>query len=368
MRWIASLVAEAHRILMRGGVFMYPRDTKDPAKPGRLRLLYEANPMAMLIEQAGGARQHRPQPHPRRAARRRCTSASAWSSARKNEVERIERYHAEYEPGRDQPFSSPLFNERVAVQPSADLSRATARSHRGRTAMSAKHPIIAITGSSGAGTTSVTRTFEHIFRREGINAAIVEGDTFHRYDRDGDEARRWPRPRRRATSTSATSAPRRTCSPSSRRCSAATARPAPAASASTCTTPAEAAPYGQEPGTFTPWEDIARGHRPAVLRGPARRRRRPRRSTSRQHADLLIGVVPIINLEWIQKLHRDKAMRGYSHEAVVDTILRRMPDYVNYICPQFSHTHVNFQRVPIGRHVQPVHRARHPDAPTRASS
>jgi phosphoribulokinase len=61
---------------------------------------------------------------------------------------------------------------------------------------------------------------------------------------------------------------------------------------------------------------------------------------------LLIGVVPIINLEWIQKLHRDKAARGHSHEAIVDTILRRMPDYVNYICPQFSESHVNFQRVP----------------------
>ena len=65
-----------------------------------------------------------------------------------------------------------------------------------------------------------------------------------------------------------------------------------------------------------------------------------------RYADLVIGVVPIINLEWIQKLHRDKSMRGYSTEAVVDTILRRMPDYVNYICPQFTHTHVNFQRVP----------------------
>ena len=65
-----------------------------------------------------------------------------------------------------------------------------------------------------------------------------------------------------------------------------------------------------------------------------------------QHPDLLIGVVPVINLEWIQKLWRDKAKRGYSTEAVTDTILRRMPDYVNYICPQFAHTHVNFQRVP----------------------
>jgi phosphoribulokinase len=65
-----------------------------------------------------------------------------------------------------------------------------------------------------------------------------------------------------------------------------------------------------------------------------------------QHADLLVGVVPIINLEWIQKLIRDKGARGYSTEAVVDTILRRMPDYINYITPQFSRTHINFQRVP----------------------
>jgi phosphoribulokinase len=65
-----------------------------------------------------------------------------------------------------------------------------------------------------------------------------------------------------------------------------------------------------------------------------------------KHVDLLVGVVPIINLEWIQKLHRDKTQRGYSQDAVVDTILRRMPDYVNHICPQFSRTHVNFQRVP----------------------
>jgi phosphoribulokinase len=64
------------------------------------------------------------------------------------------------------------------------------------------------------------------------------------------------------------------------------------------------------------------------------------------HADLLVGVVPTVNLEWIQKLHRDKNQRGYSTEAVVDTILRRMPDYINYITPQFSRTHINFQRVP----------------------
>ena len=65
-----------------------------------------------------------------------------------------------------------------------------------------------------------------------------------------------------------------------------------------------------------------------------------------KHPDLLIGVVPVVNLEWIQKLWRDKSKRGYSTEAVTDTILRRMPDYVNFICPQFAYTHVNFQRVP----------------------
>jgi len=98
--------------------------------------------------------------------------------------------------------------------------------------MSECHPIIAITGSSGAGTSTVTRTFQHIFRREGVKAAVI-------------------------------------------------------------------------------------------------------------------GVVPTINLEWIQKLIRDKSQRGYSQDAVVDTILRRMPDYVHYIVPQFGLTHVNFQRVPV---------------------
>jgi phosphoribulokinase len=65
-----------------------------------------------------------------------------------------------------------------------------------------------------------------------------------------------------------------------------------------------------------------------------------------QYADLKIGVVPVINLEWIQKIHRDRASRGYSTEAVQDVILRRMPDYLDYICPQFSQTDINFQRVP----------------------
>jgi fructose-1,6-bisphosphatase len=111
MRWIASMVAEVHRILMRGGLFMYPKDTKDPAKPGRLRLLYEANPMAMLIEQAGGAAS---------TGRGRILEVQPTALHQrvpvilgsKNEVERLARYHAEFDRGEDQPFSSPLFNTR----------------------------------------------------------------------------------------------------------------------------------------------------------------------------------------------------------------------------------------------------------------
>ena len=109
MRWIASLVAEVHRILMRGGLFMYPRDNKDANLPGRLRLLYEANPMAMIIEQAGGRAT---------TGRERVLEIVPTSIhervplilGSRNEVERIERYHREFDAGTDEAFASPLFN------------------------------------------------------------------------------------------------------------------------------------------------------------------------------------------------------------------------------------------------------------------
>lgn len=111
MRWIASMVAEVHRILMRGGIFMYPKDSKDPSKPGRLRLLYEANPMAMLIEQAGGAastgRGRIVEVQPDALHQRVPVILGS-----KNEVERLERYHRDYDDGSDRPFVSPLFAER----------------------------------------------------------------------------------------------------------------------------------------------------------------------------------------------------------------------------------------------------------------
>jgi fructose-1,6-bisphosphatase len=118
MRWIASLVAEVHRILVRGGLFMYPKDTKDPAKPGRLRLLYEANPMAMIVEQAGGAastgRGRLLEVQPTELHERVPVILGS-----KNEVARIERYHREFDNGQDQPYVSPLFNERSLYRPEA---------------------------------------------------------------------------------------------------------------------------------------------------------------------------------------------------------------------------------------------------------
>jgi len=120
MRWIASMVAEVHRILMRGGVFMYPKDTKDRSKPGRLRLLYEANPISLLIEQAGGrattGSQRLMEVTPESLHQRIPLILGS-----RNEVERIVRYHAEWACGTDRPFTSPLFNERSLFRPEARL-------------------------------------------------------------------------------------------------------------------------------------------------------------------------------------------------------------------------------------------------------
>jgi phosphoribulokinase len=210
--------------------------------------------------------------------------------------------------------------------------------------MSIRHPIIAVTGSSGAGTTTVMMSFQHIFRREGIRAQVVEGDSFHRLDRLG---------MRQAMKDAETAGNHnlshfgpeanllveleglfRTYSGSGRGRVRQYLHDAE-----------EAAPFQQPPGTFTEWTEVEEGTDLLFYEGLHGGYTDGTVDIAR-HVDLLVGVVPTINLEWIQKLHRDKHMRGYSQEAVVDTILRRMPDYVNYICPQFGRTHVNFQRVP----------------------
>jgi phosphoribulokinase len=210
--------------------------------------------------------------------------------------------------------------------------------------MSAKHPIISVTGSSGAGTTSVRRTFEQIFRREKISAVFIEGDAFHRYNRDemaaamaeavangnpnlshfGEDANLLEELELLFKTYGEIGTGR---------------------SRHYVHDHTEAETYGAPPGTFTPWEEIPYGTDLMIyegLHGCAI----TRKVNIARHADLRIGVVPVINLEWIQKIHRDKETRGYSSEAITDVILHRMPDYVKYICPQFTETDINFQRIP----------------------
>jgi phosphoribulokinase len=210
--------------------------------------------------------------------------------------------------------------------------------------MSTRHPIIAVTGSSGAGTTTVMKSFQHIFRRDGIRAQVVEGDSFHRFDRT---AMREAMRQAEASGNRNFShfGPEANLLDELETLFRQYGESGAGRVRKYLHDAAEAEPFGQAPGTFTPWEDIEPGTDLLFYEGLHGGYADDRIDIA-QHVDLLVGVVPVINLEWIQKLHRDKNMRRYSQEAVVDTILRRMPDYVNHICPQFSRTHVNFQRVP----------------------
>ena len=210
--------------------------------------------------------------------------------------------------------------------------------------MSKKHPIISVIGSSGSGTTTVKHTFDQIFRREGIHAASIEGDSFHKYDR-------WAM---KAAIAEAEKHGNRHLSHFGADANllgeleavfkeygeAGTGR-----SRYYVHNEQEAQTHGTPSGTFTEWAPLPsptdllfyEGLHGAVVTDKVNIAR---------YADLKIGVVPVINLEWIQKIHRDSSQRGYSTEAVTDTILRRMPDYVRVICPQFTQTDINFQRVP----------------------
>jgi phosphoribulokinase len=211
--------------------------------------------------------------------------------------------------------------------------------------MSAKHPVVAITGSSGAGTTTIMHTFQQIFRRENINAVIIEGDAFHRYDRE-ENKRKVAEARARGEPHLTHFGPEINLFEELETLFHTYGEYGRGKTRKYIHTEEEATTHKQKPGTFTPWEDMPDGTDLLFYEGLHGGVVTDKVNVARC-TDILIGVVPIINLEWIQKLHRDKLSRGYSHEAIVDTILGRMPDYVNYICPQFSQTHVNFQRVPI---------------------
>jgi phosphoribulokinase len=215
--------------------------------------------------------------------------------------------------------------------------------------MSEKHPIIAVTGSSGAGTSTVKRSFEHIFVREGVKPVVVEGDSYHKYNRVE---------MREAMSKAAAEGKNMShfgpeanvldkledlfkeygeTGTGNKRYYLHNAEEADHHNARLGT--------NCQSGEFTPWENLENptdmlfyeGLHGGIVTETV---------NVAQYVDLLVGVVPIVNLEWIQKIYRDNAERGYSAEAIVDTILRRMPDYVNHIAPQFSRTHINFQRVP----------------------
>jgi len=210
--------------------------------------------------------------------------------------------------------------------------------------MSHKHPIVAVTGSSGAGTSTVKHAFEAIFLRENITPVIIEGDSFHRFDRAemkdamaeaetsgnrnfshfGPEANLFDKLEELFKTYGETGGGKKRLYLHSDE---------------------EAEPYeGLNPGQFTPWEDIPTGTDLMFYEGLHGGVTTDEVDVASQ-VDLLVGVVPSVNLEWIQKIHRDNAERGYSADVIVDTILRRMHDYVYYITPQFSLTDINFQRI-----------------------
>jgi phosphoribulokinase len=216
--------------------------------------------------------------------------------------------------------------------------------------MSRKHPVIAVTGSSGAGTSTVKRAFENIFRREKFTAAIIEGDSLHSLDRMAF----------RAAVAEAAKTGNHSFShfgPEANHFDKIEDTFKVYGETGTCTrryyvhSEEEATLHNKhfgltdlKPGLFTPWEDVEANSDLLFYEG-LHGLAKDGDIDAGKFVDLAIGVVPVVNLEWIQKIHRDKEERGYSAEATVDTILRRMPDYVKFITPQFSRTHINFQRV-----------------------
>ncbi len=215
--------------------------------------------------------------------------------------------------------------------------------------MSKRHPVVAVTGSSGAGTSTVKRAFEYIFVQEKIHPAVVEGDSYHRYER-GPMKQAMAEALARGENFSHFG-PDANLFTKLEELFRVYGESGNGEKRYYLHSIEEAAAHNDrlgtklEPGQFTPWEPLPTKtdllfyeglHGGVVGDG----------YNVASFADLLVGVVPITNLEWIQKISRDNAERGYSAEAIVDTILRRMPDYINHICPQFSLTDINFQRVP----------------------
>jgi phosphoribulokinase len=211
--------------------------------------------------------------------------------------------------------------------------------------MSTRHPILSITGSSGAGTTTVKETFQQIFMREQISACFIEGDAFHRYNRK-DMAQAMAAAEESGNKHFSHFGPDANLFEELEDVFRQYGETGTGRTRHYVHDDAEAEIYGVAPGTFTEWEEFPADTDLLFYEGLHGAINTPQANVA-QYADLKVGVVPVINLEWIQKLHRDKEKRGYTDDAVADTILRRMPDYLKYICPQFTQTDVNFQRVPV---------------------
>lgn len=206
--------------------------------------------------------------------------------------------------------------------------------------MSAKHPVISVTGSSGAGTSTAKVALEHIFRREKVTPAIVEGDCFHKFDRYEfrEKSKEFEAAGKRLSHFSDEANLFDKIADLFR----SYGEKGVGKARTYVHDDEEAKLYGVEPGRFTPWRDIGEGSDLLFYEGL-----HGGVEEVRPYTDLLMGIVPVVNLEWIQKIHRDTAMRGYSSEAVVENILSRMHDYVHFMTPQYTNTDINFQRVPL---------------------
>jgi phosphoribulokinase len=210
--------------------------------------------------------------------------------------------------------------------------------------MSRRYPIISITGSSGAGTSTVRKTFEQIMHREKINAAFIEGDAFHRYNRlemrDVMKAET-----EKGNHRFSHFGPDANLFEKLEETFRVYGETGGGETRHYIHDEDEAKRYGSPPGTFTDWGQFPKGTDLLFYEGLHGAVVTDKVNIAK-YADVKIGVVPVINLEWIQKIHRDKEARGYTTDAVKETILRRMPDYIDYIVPQFSQTNINFQRTP----------------------
>ncbi len=211
--------------------------------------------------------------------------------------------------------------------------------------MSQKHPVISVTGSSGAGTTTVKHTFQQIFRREGVKSVTVEGDAYHRYDR-AEMKKAVAEEDARGNNHLSHFSPEANLLDELENTFRSYGETGTGRTRHYVHDQDEAEALGSPAGTFTPWQELAPGSDLLFYEGLHGAAITEKVNVAK-YADLKIGVVPVVNLEWIQKIHRDRSARGYTTEAVTQTILRRMPDYVNYICPQFTKTDINFQRVPM---------------------